>query len=1112
MKNSKLFILVCAICKSVLLLILMMGCKSKSQTPHLFTLLDNEKTGIHFKNVSVENEQINILTYEYLYNGGGVAIGDVNNDGLKDIYFTSNNLENKLYLNKGNLKFEDITEKSGAGCKKGWKTGVSMVDINGDGWIDIYVCKSADGNPENRRNILLINQGNATFKDEAKQYGLDDIGYSTQAAFFDMDKDGDLDMFLLNHSLIEVSNTIGINPMLRNARDPNFSNKLFKNEGGKFEDISNNAGIVGGMANYGLGINISDFNNDGWPDVYVTNDYAENDHMYLNLRNNTFADTAYKALGHMSNFSMGVDIADYNNDALSDIFTLDMLPEDNARQKLLYGPNEYDKFNLFVKAGLHYQYMRNMLQLNNGNGTYSEIGQLANISNTDWSWAPLVADYDNDGNQDLFVTNGYKRDFTNMDFLKYKADEQLKSRNPRNEAPKPTMAEIINKMPTNNFHNYCFRNTGNLKFENVSKEWGFDRNVLNNGAAYADLDNDGDLELITNNIDQEAFVYRNNSDKILHNNFIQVTLQGDGLNRNALGAKVTVYAKNKLFFKEQSPTRGFQSSIDTDLSFGLGSLSQVDSVEVIWPSGKKLVATNLQINQRIILKEINASAITNSKPLKRNSPYFEMDASPLLPFAHKENEFIDFNVQSFIPNMLSTEGPRMANADVNGDGLTDVFICAASQQSSRLFIQMRNGTFVEKPQKSFEETAYSEDIDASFLDADNDGDQDLMVVSGGNEVQNENGKLVSRLFLNSGNGQFVWKADAIPPFAINASCVKIADVDGDGDMDAFIGARSVPSQYPISPQSYLLLNDGKGKFTDATLRQAPQLQKVGMVTDALWIDLNNDKQQDLLVVGEWMPIKVFINSKGKLLDQSTNFIDQNIKGWWSRLAAADFDHDGDIDFIVGNRGLNSQIKPSMSEPCRMLFKDFDNNGSVDGLMSYYIQGKEYPALSRDEITDQLPVLRKKFNDYASYSNATISQFFSKEQFSNASKLEVTEARTMYAQNDGKGKFVLTPLPIQAQFAPVYAIQTIDANNDGILDVILCGNFEKTRVAIGKMDANYGQLFLGKGNGKFYYLPQTVSGFNIQGAVKDLLWIKEGKKTTLLVARNNASLISFHQKQ
>src|ERR1700730_11601752 len=544
------------------LVVLLFSCRNDSKT--VFTLLDNNKTGIHFNNINVENEQINILTYEYLYNGGGVAIGDINNDGLKDIYFTSNNLQNKLYLNKGNMQFEDITEKSGTGCEKGWKTGGTMADVNGDGFLDIYVCKSADANPENRRNILLINNGNSTFTDKAKEYGLDDAGYSTQAAFFDYDNDGDLDMFLLNHSLIEVSNTIGIDPVIRNARNQNYSDKLFRNDGGKFTDVSAEAGIKGGMANYGLGIVISDFNNDGWQDVYVTNDYAENDHLYINNRNGTFSDSVYTSLDHLSNFSMGADIADINADGLQDICTLDMLPEDNKRQKLLYGPNEYDKFNLFVKSGLHYQYMRNMLHLNDGNGRFSEIGQLAGVSNTDWSWAPLIADFDNDGYPDLFVSNGYKRDFTNMDFLKYKADLQIQKRNAPAGSPPVSITEVISKMPSNKFHNYLFKNEGGLTFKNVSAEWGFDRPVLNNGAAYADLDNDGDLDLVTNNMDQEAFVYRNDADKLFKNNSLTIHLKGEGMNRSGIGSKVKVYFNNRELLKECNPSRGFQSAVDMD--------------------------------------------------------------------------------------------------------------------------------------------------------------------------------------------------------------------------------------------------------------------------------------------------------------------------------------------------------------------------------------------------------------------------------------------------------------------------------------------------------------------------------------------------------------------
>ena len=1086
---------------------LFLGCKNKKNNV-VFTLLDSKETGIKFKNTSVENEQINILTYEYLYNGGGVSVGDINNDGLKDIYFTSNNQENKLYLNKGNMQFEDITAKAGAGCKEGWKTGTSMVDINGDGLLDIYVCKSADGDPNRRRNILLINNGNLTFTDKAKEYGLDDFGYSTQATFFDYDNDGDLDMFLLNHSLINVSNTIGINPILRNARDPNYSNKLFRNDNGKFKDVSEEAGIIGGMANYGLGVVATDINNDGWQDIYVTNDYAENDHIYINNKKGGFVDSVNTLLDHMSNFSMGVDVADFNNDGLPDICTLDMLPEDNKRQKLLYGPNEYDKFNMFVKAGLHYQYMRNMLQLNNGDGTYSEIGQVAGVSNTDWSWAPLIADFDNDGNPDLFVSNGYKRDFTNMDFLRYRADMKMQGNQKGNQ--KTAMSEIIKNMPSNKFHNYFFRNNGNLTFQDVSKEWGFDNPVLNNGAAYADLDNDGDLDLITNNIDQEAFVYKNNSNEQFKNNFISFHLKGEGLNRFGVGAKLKVFFDGKIAFKEASPTRGFQSSVDFDLLIGLGKVSIADSLQIIWPSGKTQILKSVKANQLLVLEEKNAKDKYNYN-FRSPAKYFEADTVQAVPFRHKEDEFIDFGVQSFLPGLLSTQGPHMAKADVNNDGLEDVFVCGASGQSGALFIQNKEGKFHSTAQPAFLKDSLPEDTDASFFDADGDGDNDLFVVSGGNAFKIGSPELKCRLYLNNGKGYFTLKPNAVPNVFVNASCVRPADVDGDGDLDVFVGARVIPGKYPETPVSYLLINDGKGNFTDKTSVLAAGLQNAGMITDAVWADLNNDKQPDLIVVGEWMPIKVFINQKGTLTNQSASFFSTTTNSWWNRIYAADFDKDGDLDFVVGNRGLNTQLKVSKEYPCTMVYKDFDNNGSVDGIMSYFINGKSYPSLSRDEMLEQLPLLRKKYNDYASYATATINDLFSENELSTAKKLVADNMATSYIENKGNGKFEIRQLPVQAQFSPVYAINSIDVNKDGNPDLLLAGNFEKTRVSIGKMDANHGMLFLGDGKGNFKYVPQTESGFSVKGDVRDILLLKVKEKTKVLFSISDKPVVSYSFK-
>ncbi len=1086
------------------LVFLLAGCfNGRNET--VFTLLTSKETGVNFRNISVENEQINILTYEYLYNGGGVAIGDINNDGLKDIYFTSNNQENKLYLNKGNMTFEDITARAGAGCKEGWKTGVTMADVNGDGFLDIYICKSADGDPNRRRNILLINNGDLSFTDKAKEYGLDDAGYSTQATFFDYDNDGDLDMFLINHSLIEVSNTIGINPVLRNARDPNFSNKLFRNDKGIFKDVSEEAGIIGGMANYGLGVVISDINNDGWPDIYVTNDYAENDHIYINNRQGGFVDSVHQILDHMSNFSMGVDIADFNSDGLPDICTLDMLPEDNKRQKLLYGPNEFDKFNMFVKAGLHYQYMRNMLQLNNGDGTFSEIGQLAGVSNTDWSWAPLIADFDNDGHPDLFVSNGYKRDFTNMDFLKFKADIQMNG--PQGNGQKTSMSELIKKMPSNKFHNYFFKNNGNLSFKDVSTDWGFGNPVLNNGAAYADLDNDGDLDLVTNNIDQEAFIYKNNSNELFKNNYISIKLKGEGMNRFGIGAKVKVYFNNQVALKEVQPTRGFQSSVDVDVMVGLGKSTTADSIQIIWPLGKMQTIKAVKADQVVELFEKNAVYNYNySAPCPRS--YFSADNNPVVPFRHKEDEFIDFRVQFFLPGLLSTQGPHMAKADVNGDGLEDIFVGGASGQPGALFIQQSDGSFSNTMQPAFLSDSLAEATDASFFDADGDGDVDLFVVSGGYAFKEGSPELKCRLYLNDGKGHFSLKPDAAPGIFVNASCVKPVDVDNDGDLDVFVGGRVIPGKYPETPDSYLLVNDGKGNFTDKTPLLAPGLQHAGMVTDAIWVDLNNDKAKDLIVVGEWMPVKVFINEKGKLTDKTSLYFDSATSGWWNRIYAADFDNDGDLDFIVGNRGLNSQVRVSKEQPCTMLYNDFDGNGSMDGIMSYYIKGKNYPALSRDEMMQQMPSLRKKFNDYASYSTATIDDILSGPEIANAKKLVADNLATCYIENKGNGKLQIRELPVQAQFSPVYAINSLDVNKDGYPDLLLGGNFEKTRVSTGKFDANHGMLLLGDGKGNFKYVPQTVSGFSVKGDVRDIQIVKTKGKTKVLFSISDKPVVSY----
>jgi hypothetical protein len=1081
----------------ILLIVLftLFSCKN-DKDDHLFTRLTPDETGIRFNNINAENEQINIFTYEYLYNGAGVAVGDINNDGLADIYFSSNNLENKLYLNKGNLNFEDITSKSGAGCKPGWKTGVSMVDINADGLLDIYVCRSADSHPENRKNSLLINNGNLTFTDKANEYGLDDNSYSTQGIFFDCDLDGDLDVFLLNHSLLQISNSFDIGKINRNIRYPYIGNRMLRNDNGHFTDVSEAAGIPSLSSNYGLGGGVADFNNDGWPDLYASNDYVDNDKLYLNNKDGTFTDVTDSLLTHTSQFSMGMDIADVNRDGLLDILTLDMLPEDNKRQKLLFGPDRYDVFATSVKNGYHYQYMRNMLQLNNGDGTFSEIGQLAGISNTDWSWSALLADYDNDGWQDLFVSNGYKRDFTNNDFLKYKADQQLKMQ----AGGKGSYSEMMTKIPSNKLHNYIFKNNGDLTFRDACVDWGFTDKTLTNGAAYADLDNDGDLDLVMNNIDEMAGVYRNNADKLLKRNYLKVRLKGTGKNTSGIGARVSLYSKGKLQMKEMSPVRGFQSSVDPLIHVGLDTVSIIDSLIVIWPDHKKQKLVNIKANQLLIIKQAEGSQEDYVQPPEKT--FFTESRG--IQFSHNENEYIDFKTQALLPRMYSTQGPASATADVNGDGYEDIFIGGAKNQAGELFLQTSDGNFRPVKTSVFLQDAISEDVDAIFFDMDHDNDQDLYVVSGGYEYAPDDIALQDRIYRNDGKGNFEKIKNALPTHLVSGSCVRSSDIDNDGDLDLFVGGRISPGRYPETPESAILINDGKGNFADATNEIAPEIKKIGMVADARWVDLDKDSREDLVVVGEWMRVEFYTNENGKLTDQSAQAMKGDNLGWWNCVSSADIDNDGDVDLVLGNFGLNNQLKPSMSHPVTLDYADYDNNGSVDPLLCYYIQGKSYPYANRDELTDQLPGFKKRFTDYESYSEATLEKILKPEELRNSVKLAATNFQSCIAINHGDGTFTLKPLPLQAQYAPVFAIRAVDVNGDNKTDLITAGNLDKTRVRTGKFSGNTGFVFLGDGTGNFQYVPQLVSGLKVQGDVRHI----EMLDTRIIFIRNNADVKIF----
>lgn len=1072
----------------------------------LFELLTPKATGITFSNDLVESPASNVLTYEYFYNGGGVAVGDFNNDGLDDIYLTANMKPNALYINEGGLKFREIAAEAGVACPSGWKTGVALADVNGDGYLDIYVCFSGKGNPEGRRNRLYINNGNLTFTESAAAMGLDDPGHSTHAAFFDYDRDGDLDMYLLNHNVAVFAETEYDD--VRNTRDPYAGDKLFRNDNGRFVDVSEFAGIKASPLGFGLGLIAADLNADGWTDLYISNDYVEIDYMYMNNGDGTFTDRMPEHLQHISHFSMGSDVGDINNDALPDLYTVDMLPEDNRRQKLLYGPENYEHFALMVVNGFYLQNMRNMLHLNNGDGTFSEIGQYAGIAATDWSWAALLADYDNDGWKDLFVTNGYFRDYTNQDFLKYKSNYFFEMARAREKAD---TFHLVSSMTSTPVHNYAFRNNRDLTFSDMSNEWGFGALNFSNGAVYADLDNDGDLDLVINNQNEPASVFRNhtrerNSDGA---HYLQILLTGPKGNSQGLGAKVTVWTRGSRQYFENSVSHGFQSSIAAKHHVGLGGHQLVDSLIVEWPDGYAQRFLNVAVDQLFRIDRAAASGTTSAvHAVSVSKPLFAQIDPPITAW-HMEAGYNDFERQPLLMSMLSTCGPAMASGDINGDGLADIFVGGSKGTAGNLYFQTSEGKFIASRQTHLFDSVHT-NSDALFVDIDNDNDLDLYVVNGGyNDYYHTDPALQDQVYINNGHGVFTASTGWLPAMRTSKSCVAAADFDHDGRVDLFVGGRVEPGKYPQPPPSFLLGNKGDHFENVAVF---PDGDLLGMVTDAVWADVDGDSWEDLIVVGEFMNIEVFRNLEGRSFEKITSAVfDKPLPGLWSAIAASDFDKDGDIDFIVGNIGNNTQLRASESEPLEMVYDDFDKDNIVDPILTHYIQGVSYPFATRGELLEQIKGLKNKFPTHESYAAAKLADVFSDTELGRARSLRATILESVYLENQD-GKLKPRKLPPTAQVSPLYTFVVADIDGDGNTDFVTAGNQSAARVRIGAIDANFGQVYLGDGKGDFVYVKQTESGLAIVGDVRSLELIRVNNVQCLMVGVNNNGVATYRLKR
>ncbi|WP_346861853.1 VCBS repeat-containing protein [uncultured Draconibacterium sp.] len=1067
----------------------------------LFKIVPASESGVDFINKIVNEKDYNIFTYRNFYNGGGVGIADLNNDGLADIYMTSNREKNKLYLNLGDFTFKEIAGPAGVEGERAWATGVAMVDINADGWLDIYVCNAGNIEGDDQKNELFINNGDLTFTEKAEEYGLADNGFTTHAAFFDYDNDGDLDVYILNNSFIPVS-SLGYSNR-RNLRSEEWTlpdmfrgggDKMMRNDNGKFVDVSEEAGVFGSLIGFGMGVTIGDVNRDMLPDIYVSNDFYERDYLYINNGDGTFTESLKDWIEHLSMSSMGADLADINNDGYSEIFVTDMLPEGDARLKNTSEFEGHDIFYLKKDLDFYNQYMQNALHLNNGDQTFSEIAFYSGVAQTDWSWGALLLDLDNDGYRDIYVSNGIYHDLTDMDFMDFFANEIVQEMTLTGE--KEEVENIINQMPSNPIPNYALKNNGDLTFTNAYKEWGFDIPSFSNGSAYGDLDNDGDLDLVVSNVNQTCFLFKNTTSDRQLNNYLSVNLKGNGKNSFAVGAAVYVYHDDQILKQEQFPTRGFQSSVDYRLNFGLNKLTQVDSVVVYWPNGKKQTLTDVKANTTLDLNIENAGEFSSMAPAKRAAAtYFETVEVPFQK--HQENFYVDFDYEGLIPQMSSKEGPAIQIGDVNSDKLDDLFIGGASDQEAQLWIQKTKGNFVLQTNSSFANDKGHEDVTALFFDADGDNDLDLFVGSGGNDKPETSALLSDRLYLNDSKGNFKRSTNSLPDMRYNTSVAAANDFDNDGDLDLFVGNLGVSKIYGINPKQYLLENDGKGNFTDITESKAFKLMDVGMVNDAIWCDMDHDDNKELIVVGQWMAPKIYTSNGRRLTEMETSM--DSLFGWWNTVRAADLDKDGDVDLVLGNRGDNMYLKADNASPVKMYINDFDNNGAIEQILTRKVEGKDKPVALKKELTNQIVSLKKKNLKYVEYATKSIEEILPEELLKNSLIKETRIFESVVAYQTEDLDFEIVQLPAKVQLSSVNEILIDDLNQDGFPDLLLGGNDFDYKPQFGRLDAGFFHLLTGSKDG---FQETANTGVKGTGVVRSVQEINIQNQKHLLIGIND----------